>query len=303
MEKYKIIIDTDIGDDIDDAFALAVALALPEYEILGITSVYRNVNMRSKIAKAELDYYGHGDIKVYCGEDYPIKEPLKMFPFERKGEDGKVIITHYQENMAGYNYEEKSAIDFLLESAKKHPNEIVLFAIGPLTNLARAYQQDSETFKKFKKIVIMGGIINQSFAEWNIKCDPEAADIVLKSGVDIQMVGLDITRKCVLKDETLKQILSFESKGNKLLASMMKIWIKNNNKNPILHDPLTIASFVRPFCEFSKHKVEVILDGDKRGYTVESQNGNEILYAENVDNNAFEQFILDTLKKAESNCC
>lgn len=299
MEKHKIIIDTDIGDDIDDAFALAVALAMPEYELLGVTCVYRNTLMRSKIAMAELDYYNFGGVKVYCGEDNPLKEPIKMFPFEKKDKDGKVIITHYKDDMADYVCEEKSAVEFLLESAEKYPNEIVLFSLGPMTNLARAYQQDSEAFKKFKKIVIMGGMMDQPYAEWNIKCDPEAADIVLRSGVEIQMVGLDVTLKCVLKEETLDKILSFKGRGNQLLASMMKIWIDNNKKRPILHDPLTIASYVKPFCEFKKHKLEVVLDGEKRGYTVQSENGNEVLYATSVDNEAFEEFVLDCLTKAE----
>lgn len=299
MNKYKIIIDTDIGDDIDDAFALAMALQMPEYEILGLTTVYRNTMMRAKIAKAQLDYYGHKNIKVYCGEDLPIKEPINIFPFEKKDNQGKVVITHYQTQMADYSYESLPAIDFLLNSAEKFPGEIILFAIGPLTNIARAYQKNPDAFLKFKELVIMGGIIEEQYAEWNIKCDPEAADIVLRSGIKIKMVGLETTKKCILKDDTVNAILGLKGKGNRLLASMLQIWINNNKKSPMLHDPLTITSYIKPFCKFTEKKIKVCLNGGERGITKCSEDGVEVLYAEQVHSDAFEKFVLEHLLTAE----
>lgn len=297
MEKRKIIIDTDIGDDIDDAFALALALSMPVFEIMGVTTAYRNAGMRAKIAVSVLSAYGFGGIKTYAGESLPIKEPVRFFPFETAG--GPVRIPHYSDKMAHCSYDGMDAADFILESAAAHPGKITLYALAPQTNLAKAYLKNPVIFRNLKEIVMMAGCLGQEYAEWNVKCDPEAAHIVLNAGVPIRMTGLNVTRKCIIGESSAARISAMESSGNKLLSSMMEVWIKHNRKMPILHDPLAVASSVMPFCTYKERTVEVGLDGANRGVLRESGTGVKIMFAEEADALSFEKFMLEALLKFE----
>src|SRR5690554_5986232 len=137
--QYKLIIDTDIGDDIDDAYAIAFALNRKEFDILGITTVYRNSLQRAKIVSALLDAYDRKDISVYPGEDYPLKNEMHIEDFMTLLPDGRPNIPHYFEELNQYDVSDLNAVDFILQQAEKYPNQITIVAIGPYTNLALAF--------------------------------------------------------------------------------------------------------------------------------------------------------------------
>lgn len=268
MDRHKVVLDTDIGDDIDDAFALSIILKSKELNLLGITTVYKNTLLRSKIAKKELELYGRSDIEVYKGINKPLNQEIIRWPYEELDEDGKIIIRHYFDEMKTCQVNEKSAVDYLIEVLKANPNEVIIIAIGPLTNLASVYLKDPNAFLLIKQIVLMGGQLDGTYPEWNIRVDPEAARLVFNSGVRIKAVGLNVTTKCKVDDDLLTYLRSLKSSGNKLIVDMLEVWLKDNKRQSTMHDGLAVATLIDDFCTFEEFNILVELEGPKRGYTL-----------------------------------
>jgi purine nucleosidase/pyrimidine-specific ribonucleoside hydrolase len=301
-EKHLLILDTDIGDDIDDAYALSLLLA-ENAELLGVTTVYRNSLQRAKIASKLISLFGKSnEIKVYVGEDYPEKEPLKKF--EKADRDGKANIPHYIDEEMKDEPVEDGAVDFILDTLKKHPNEVTIVAIGPLTNLARAIEKDKETFSLAKDILMMGGNFSEYDVEWNFLCDPEAAKTVFECGVPIKAVGVDITRKCTFKENTLECLSQLKSDKYKLLVKMTKIWIAHNEERgqpPTMHDPLAISTlFNDRFVTFKKGNYKIFLSDKARAMSLSEEHGAEIEYAADVNVEAFMQYLCKTLSNTDT---
>ena len=268
VEKEKIIIDTDIGDDIDDAFAIAYAMASPELDIIGVTTVYKNVRQRAYMAKALLCAGGFDCVPVYEGLNDPIKEPMSRFPYETVDESGLPFLRHYNPSMNVYKYEEGSAIDFILDSADKYPNEVTLVAIGPLTNVAVAYQTRPESFKKLKRIVLMNGFFGSICPEWNVLCDPEATKIVYGCEVPVTAVGGNCTHQTEVFDEHLAKIRSLTGPVGDLLNGMLTIWFGDNNRRCVMHDSLALSVLLGDFIKFEEQKIVVPVENPLRGYTI-----------------------------------
>jgi inosine-uridine nucleoside N-ribohydrolase len=146
--KIKIIIDTDIGDDVDDAFALGLALASPELEILGITTAWGDTQLRARMVDRLLGETGAANIPV--AEGIPTKSKT-LFSQARWAQAGPPPKPH------------PAAVDFLLEQIHKSPGQITLVAIGPLTNIGAAIDRDPATFRRLKQVVLMGGSIRKGY--------------------------------------------------------------------------------------------------------------------------------------------
>lgn len=302
MNYDALILDTDIGDDIDDAYALCLLMA-EKANVIGVSTVYRNAVQRARIASALISLWGE-KIPVYAGESYPEVQPL--FKFEKADVDGKPMIPHYiPAVMENAKIEKKNGVDFLLDTVRANPYNITVLAIGPFTNLAAAAEHDSETFGKIKRILIMGGDYTSTVPEWNILCDPEAADKVFRSGVPIRAVGFDVTKRCRFDDETLAFLRSLKAEKNKLLVRMTEIWIDHNREKgavPTMHDPLTAETlFDDSLVTFARGKFKVMLGGENRGATVPDPDGTEIEYATGVNVPAFMARLREKLKE-EGQC-
>lgn len=299
MKEYEIILDTDIGDDIDDAYALALLMA-ENAKLLGITTVYRNAVQRAKIA-SRLTALWKKHIPVYAGESYPEKQPL--FRFEKADEGDVPKIPHYIPAEMENAKIENGAVDFILNALRAHPHEVTILAIGPFTNLAAAIKKDKDAFLLAKEVAIMGGDYTQSVAEWNVLCDPEAAATLFSSGVKIRAVGVDVTQKCTFSPETLGYLRALKNPKNKLLLRMTEIWIAHNAEKgvpPTMHDPLTAeALFHKNLVRFETGKYEVCLTGEKRGFTLKSESGAEIEYAADADVPSFMEILRQNLGRED----
>lgn len=292
----KIILDTDIGDDIDDAFALLLCLNSPEVELVGVTTVFRNGVARAKMTKALAKSVGARDIKVYAGMDNPlitIPEEIvgELVKKEKRDANGKYYLPQYSPEMDNEEIEEKDAVSYIIESAKKYGKELYLAPIGALTNIATAIRLAPEVMKNIGGITIMGGYFYQDAKEWNILCDPEAAKIVFSSGIPVRAVGLDVTLKCVMDKETQNQIKVDMNGAGEILSAMLEKWFEHYRFNaPVMHDPLAVTTLIDDgFVKFRKEKVDVILHGEDRCKTV--INGNyEIEVAYEVDTENFMKF-------------
>lgn len=259
--KIKVILDTDIGDDIDDALALALLIKSREIEILGITTAYKNTEMRARLAKQLLHYFNMDKTPVYPG----IPKPLIRV------ENIKEIPCQCDDDTVNYIYNNDiSFLDFMISEIRKYPNEITLLCIGPLTNIGMLILQYPEVVGKVKEIVMMGGCYYSHYSEWNIAGDPEAASIVLSSGIPIRALGLDVTLKCRINQEHLNHIVKYkdEKSSRGYLSNLILRWRKIHNWLPVLHDPLAALSIIdNNLVRFKKEDVEVVLDGVLRGLT------------------------------------
>lgn len=270
MDKIKVIMDVDTGTD--DAVALCMAMLADEFDLLGITSVNGNVEVRLTTDNSlrVVECCGkQGKVQVYEGADLPLTctldknspQSLEPLPF-REGMHKEDVMHNFHLPLPETDLKpsEKCATVFLIETllaSKDH--EVVLCPVGPLTNIALAIRSCPAIVKKIKKIVLMGGghaIVNTtSAAEFNIFADPEAAEIVLQSGADITFVPLDATHHALINDVQAKEILAIGTPAAKLIHDVVNERIEHYTKRdrdmkelkatPV-HDALAIMAVAHP---------------------------------------------------------
>ncbi|WP_158297334.1 nucleoside hydrolase [Paenibacillus antibioticophila] len=293
IEIRRIVIDTDIGDDIDDALAIVLALNSPELEVAGLTTVYRNTDLRTKLAMQLLQAYKRPDIPVATGIGSPLlaKTDMDSIPCQ--------WLDEYLDTEPNCS---EHAVDFLIEQVRRDP-AITIAAIGPLTNIACAVMKAPDVMQQ-ANIVMMGGMHSAHYPEWNIVCDPEAAAIVFGSGMKLTMVGLDVTLKCRLIQSDVERIKHRGKSETAFLSRLLSQWMDSSKHLPILHDPLTIAYLSHPdLLELKPKKISVECKGEfTRGMTVEHRDvffdrpmDTNVLAAVDVRKDAFIQLFLERL--------
>jgi purine nucleosidase len=264
--NQEIVLDTDIGDDIDDALALAVVLNSPELKLRGVTTVFRNAPRRARLAQHLLEVFGRSEIPVVPGCSKPLLQPFeRLHGGAQLGSQFEVLE---EDTWSGTGH----AVDFLIEAARvdEEPeleNPLTIVPIGPLTNIAVALAREPELIPRVR-IVLMGGQWSAERAEWNISCDPEAAAIVFNSGVEVAMVGLDVTLRCRLNEVHLQRIAQRNTPQTELLTRLIHLWQRDNHHPVTLHDPLAVLSLFDDCVTWEEKRIEVALCGVERGKTL-----------------------------------
>jgi len=239
-DRTKVILDTDIGDDIDDAYALGLALSSPELDILGVTTAWGATDLRAQLVSRMLYETGRDDIPVVAGV--------------RTG-DQKFAQYGWAEWFHHAKIRQQDVVDFYTEEIRRYPGQITLIAIGPLTNVGALIDRDPETFRKLKQVVIMGG--NATLAsydiysgtspnpapEYNITKDVTAARKLFASGVPIIMAGLDATT--MLKLDEVKRARLFQ-KSSPLTDSLTVLYHLWGYTTPTLFDPMAVSMVIDP---------------------------------------------------------
>ena len=261
---HKVILDTDIGTDVDDALALAVLLGSQRVDLLGITTVYGDTTLRAKIAMHICELVQRS-IKTFAGESVPISgREVWMSGSEGKNyPDLKQFIT-----------ESQGAVEYLVKTIESNPNSIDIIAIGPLTNIARAIQSSQIFEKSVKHLWVMGGDFTQSRVEHNFKCDPDAAKIVLESKIPISILDLPSSQKTIIRTDEIAQIGKAPHLGS-LLHSEIMSWIKPRNQDwTIPHDPIAALALLAPEFFETSSVGHVTIDADGLSFWNESESGN-----------------------------
>ena len=248
-----ILIDTDIGTDIDDAFALALEIRSPELELLGVTTVSGDAPARARLAAKLLWDSGAQFVPVAAG---------------RMGKPLPQDQTRYADGFSSPQIQNEPAVQLLRRQIEQRPGKITLDAIGPLTNVAELITRYPATAHQLKRIVLMGGSIAHGYgtslkpaAEYNIVSDPKAAQTVFTSGIPILMVPLDVTAMLELDPGNRHRVFTHLTTLTNDLTILYHLW---NNETPILFDPMTIAMLIDPsICETKELYVEV----DDQGFT------------------------------------
>jgi pyrimidine-specific ribonucleoside hydrolase len=268
MTPEPILLDCDPGHD--DAIALLLALASPELELRGVTTVAGNQTLEKTTANAirVLDFVGRNDVPVARGADRPLlRDPfVAAYVHGDTGLDGPDLPPPQREPIAQH------AVDFLNE----HVDGATLVPIGPLTNVALLLAQHPQA--KPKRIVLMGGAIGLGnvtpAAEFNIWADPEAAARVFASGIELTMIGLDVTHQALLMNEDAERLRASGRTGT-MVAELYDFFhrfhanIYGFGGSPI-HDAVALAYVFRPDLVETKHcQVTVECDSElTRGRTV-----------------------------------
>ena len=275
MDKRKVIIDCDPG--IDDALAIILALKSKEIEVVGITTVSGNVEslQGAKNALKVLKLLGRLDIPVYLGEGKPVKREL-VTAQDTHGEDG--LGETFLEEVSS-EYIRENGVDFILNTLKNEEN-VSIIALGPLTNLCRAIEKDSESFHRVKEIVSMGGAYKSHgncspVAEFNYWVDPHGARGFLKKfNGEFTMVGLDVTREIVLTPNLREMIHQFKDEIGDFIYDITRFyvdfhWEQERTLGCVINDPLAVEYFInRELCEGFKAYVDIACEDISMGQSV-----------------------------------
>ncbi len=262
----KVILDTDIGDDVDDASAVALALRSPELEILGITTTFGDTETRAKLVDRVLGEFGRQDIPVAVGVP---THATNVFTQRRYAEGGHFArATH------------PGAVDLIAEQIRRYPGQITLIAIGPLMNVGALIDREPETFRKLRRVVLMGGSIYRGYGdfeylpargpqpEWNILNDISSARKLFASGVPLCMMPLDSTQ--VQLDEVKRAILF--RLGTPLTDALTLLYHEWGQQTPTLYDVMTVAYILdTKICPVQPMRIRV---DDKGSTLVESGTAN-----------------------------
>lgn len=263
----RIIIDTDPG--VDDALAFLLALASPEIQLEALTTTQGNVTLekatRNALSVLELACAGH--IPVASGSVLPLVEPLRASALVHgKSGIGNARLPEPQAKPLPGN-----AVDYLIERALAEPKEISIFPIGPLTNIAMAIRKEPRFAEAVKELVIMGGAILEHgnttpLAEFNIYVDPHAAHIVFHSGIPMTLIPLDVTHKCLLKQEHVDRLMKIDSPISRFIRDAVEVYLQASYalgyEGSALHDPLTLARIIAPeLLTLKEYYVDVDISG------------------------------------------
>ena len=253
-QKQKVILDTDIGSDIDDAFAVALLLSSPEFEVLGIVTDYGNTPKRANIVCRMLYETGNEDIPVVVGE---------------KTDDHHDPQFHWGQGFDKITPIEQSGSDFIIEKLQQHPNEVILFTVGPVTNIGNVVEKNPDVLKKAKHIYSMFGSFYMGYgkhpvpsAEWNVRADVDASQKMASAGADITYAGLDVTTFVNLEEDRRLELLMRQSPLTNALSGLYTLW---PHETPTLYDPVAIGMYLWPEL-FNKRKAHV--EVTEEGYTV-----------------------------------
>ncbi|WP_156290566.1 nucleoside hydrolase [Oceanobacillus salinisoli] len=293
----KVILDTDIGTNPDDVIAYVLAIKSPEIDLLGVTTVYGDTEIRGKIAQAISELCHSHTIPIYQGIERPLLRKRKVYWTGLEEQLGNL-----SDSKSPLEEKQKHAVDFIIETIMTYPGEITLVPIGPLTNVAAAIIREPKIIENVKEIVIMGGVtrlgsyrLSVETSEHNVTCDPEAASVVFSSGAPITMIGLDVTRQLMISKQLVEQFASGDSTIVKKLSKMMLDFMDYKMRDySYLCDPLAIAVLLdRSLIETTRMHIDVLYEPQTdKGITLgEIKEDGKVKVALEVDKERFFELI------------
>jgi purine nucleosidase len=255
-----VIFDTDIGSDVDDALALALLLGSPEVELLGITSVYGDTLLRARIA-SRLIALAAGQRAIPCIPGS--QDTLTGRDIWWAGHEGSTM-----DDLQTEPTRDESAIGFLIRHAGDR-QDLHVISTAPLTNLARAIQADPGLPQRVASLTVMGGAFGPTGdgrPEHNFASDPEAADIVIRSGIPLVLTGLEITRQLTMAQSEVDQITAAGPLGAALGREIDQWWKFNGEQWNVPHDPVAVLTLLTPeLFSFEPKALEVDVAGAAPG--------------------------------------
>lgn len=252
--RVPIVLDTDIGTDIDDAFALAMVIQSKDLDLKAVTTVSGDTQARARIAAKMLAEAGMSRVPVAAGK----ADAKPAFAQARwaEGYSSPELVT-------------ESAVDLLKRSIDREGGQMVVVALGPLSNVAALLKEHPEEKSKIREVVLMGGSIARGYTpgsrptpEYNIAADVEASRVVFSSGLKIVMAPLDVTARLQLKEGPREAIFAHHTPLTEALRALYGLW---GQPTPTLHDPMAVSLLTQPeLCQLKEMNVRIESDGSTK---------------------------------------
>lgn len=259
--QHRVILDTDIGTDVDDLMALALLLGSPSVELVGVTTVYGDTALRARLAQRVLSMAG-SSVPVHAG----VRQPLSGRDVWWAGHEGALYP-----DLDAEAYASDDAVGYLVDTVLASPGEIDLVAIGPLTNIAAALLAEPRFAEAVGRVWIMGGDFAGDTSEHNLLSDSEAARIVFDSGMTITITGLEVTRRIDIRRAELDRIERSGALGALIRAEIEQWWAFWNEEWNVPHDPVTVLTLTHPELFDATAPGQVVIGaGAREGRTVHS---------------------------------
>ena len=282
----RILLDLSVGDNVDEAFALALACVSPEVELIGVSTPYERTDALVRLTRRLLHIYGRGNVPV-AGRDRHVL---------RDGEYTRVV-RHHAQRIDGplAPLVPDDVVDFMARTVTSH-HSITVVATSPLTNVAELLQRYPGVERHLDAVVFMGGWMSQALPEWNMMADPEAVSTILRTKIPLKIIGYEVTLGCVLKQPHLRQFEGLPSPGARLLQVLCRCWSRLHGA-VILHDPLTLTLLCRPqLVQLRRVRVSVnTRPGPGYGAIFADPGGRCVDLAVQVDVAAYLDFVLTRL--------
>lgn len=291
MKKTTILIDTDFGDDTDDAAAFRLALTCGCLDITAVTTVFGDTEKRAEMVLEFLSFYGKDDIPVAAGHGKAL--------IERAHSAGPEPIQYpVLKNRSDVRFD-RPAEDLIIQCVREHP-DLVILAMGAMTNLAMAFLREPELMRHVK-ILAMGGAFFDAKPEWNIACDPEAARLVMEQSENLIMMGLDVTKYLRISPQMLE---SWKDRNDPVMDYFLEgvsLFQKTTGFPVTFHDVLLTACLLDPeVVSLQRGSYTVELSGSlTRGtlvslsnyYEIDAPEEGRLLFASHVDTERFFQIL------------
>jgi purine nucleosidase len=317
----RLILDTDIGTDVDDAMALALLAASPEALIEGVTTVHADAPLRAKIARKVLQLSGRSGIPVIAGASFPLQMPLPpKFHWNPtlRGHEGKGILSEEERRPSpAATLQSDAAAKFIIQRASAHPGELSLLTIGSLTNVGRAIQLEPRLPDLIREVTLMGGVLDVGRFDWppyfetNLNCDPLAARLVFESGIPLTIVPMDVTTQVFLSPRQRERIRSWDRPLTNVMVAMMEQMLEGMDAlsreqglaedfyqgRTFMHDPLAVySSLMTELATFRRTHVELkVIDQCVRTVPVPDAPPNAQVCA-GIDHDRFIAFWIDRIR-------
>jgi purine nucleosidase len=276
QRSLPVVLDTDIGSDVDDLLALILLAGEPGVDLLAVTTVYGDVGLRARLARRALRLLDRDDVPVHAGAALP--------------RSGREVWWGGHEGLgvSGLGTEDvhpTGGVDALLEAGRQHSGSLIVVAIGPLTNIAEAIERDPAWATYVRRLVVMGGEFTQRIAEHNTRSDIDATRTVLASGVPSLFVGLDVTTQVRFDAEDLDVVARSGGALATLVVDQVRVWwdkIGRESCHP--HDPLAVLAMLEPETfGFARGGWQPAADGAEPGALIPTLTAPAIDYATAVD--------------------
>ena len=255
----KILLDTDIGSDIDDAVCLAYLLANPACDLLGVTTVSGEAEKRAQMVSAMCRVAGK-EIPIFPGRERPLLPGRNWQPQAPQA----ARLAHWPHQTA---FPKGQAVEFMRRTILAHPGDVILLAIGPLTNVGALLAADAEIFGLLRGLVLMCGVFTNRLAgvgplEWNALLDPVATAMVYGGETSVhRSIGLDVTCQVTMPAAEVRQ--RFQAPLLRPVLDFAEVWFAQQSDEIVFHDPLAAAAiFDETICHFERGQVDVELKSD-----------------------------------------
>src|SRR5688572_10007782 len=266
----KILLDTDIGTDVDDAVCLAYLLSHPDCELLGITTVTGEAGKRAALASVLCQAAGR-EIPIYSGADHPMRGEQRQ-PIAQQA----AALPRWPHKS---DFPEGQAVDFLAKTIRAHPGEVTLLTVGPLTNAGLLFSAHPDVAALLAGFVMMGGNFDEAGPEagrieWNIAGELLASEIVYTTAVRLhRSLGLNVTQQVVMPADQVRE--RFTASLLRPVLDMAEIWFAGFYPSITFHDPLAAATVFEPDLCFYQQGTVRIDNSDKPGKTICQPGGAE----------------------------